>query len=85
MQDPANDPAALGCAIISLRVALEETLKALAEKNGNQAGAWLDEVQEIALLRANAHLTETKKREAATAAIGVVEVIFGRLPSGLSR
>ena len=84
MQNPATDPAALRCTIISLRLALEETLKALAEKNGNQAGSWLDEVQDLALLRANAHLTEVKERNAATAAIGVVEAIFERMRSGFS-
>jgi hypothetical protein len=62
MQNPATDPAALGCTIISLRLALEEILKALAEKNGNQVGEWLDEVQELALLRANAHLTDMRPR-----------------------
>ena len=56
----------------------------LAEKNGNQPGAWLDEVQELALLRANAHLTDMKEREAAAAGISVVENIFERLRSGLS-
>jgi hypothetical protein len=65
-------------------MALEETLKALAEKNGNQVGEWLDEVQELALLRANAHLTDMKDRDAATAAVAVVEIIFERLRTGLS-
>ena len=81
---PDTHPAALGCTIVSLRMALEETLKALAEKNGNQVGEWLDEVQELALLRANAHLTDMKDREAATAAVAVVEMIFERLRTGLS-
>jgi len=54
MHNPATDSAALGYTIISLRLALEETLKALAEKNDNQAGTWLDEVQDLALLRAKA-------------------------------
>jgi hypothetical protein len=57
--NPGTDPAVLGCTILSLRMALEETLKALAEMNGNQVGEWLDEVQELALLRAKA-LTDTK-------------------------
>jgi hypothetical protein len=47
------DPAALGFTVIAVSVALEETLKALPEKNGNQPGQWLDEVQDIALLRAS--------------------------------
>jgi hypothetical protein len=84
MQNPATDPTALGCTIISLRLALEETLKALAEKNGNQAGTWLDEVQDLALLRAKAHLTDTPDKGVATAAIVVVEVVFERMRSGLS-
>jgi hypothetical protein len=84
MQNPAHDPAALNCTLVSLRVAFEETLKALAEKNGNQPGAWLDEVQELALLRANAHLTDTKEREAVASAISIVEVMFQRLRTGLS-
>ena len=84
MQNPGPDPAALGCTIISLRLALEETLKALAEKNGNQPGTWLDELQELALLRANAHLTDMKERNAAAVAISVVEAMFDRMRSGLS-
>ena len=84
MQNPGPDPAALGCTIISLRLALEETLKALAEKNGNQPGTWLDELQELALLRANAHLTDMKERNAAEVAISVVEAMFERMRSGLS-
>jgi hypothetical protein len=65
-------------------MALEETLKALAEKNGNQVGEWLDEVQELALLRAKAHLTGMKDRDTATAAVAVVEIIFEHLRTGLS-
>ena len=84
MQNPGNDPATLTCTLISLRVALEETLKALAEKNGNQAGTWLDEVQDLALLRAKAHLAYTQDKDVATAAISVVEVIFERMRSGFS-
>ena len=84
MQNPATDSAALGCTIISLCLALEETLKALAEKNDNQAGTWLDEVQDLALLRAKAHLADTQDKDVATAAIAVVEVIFERMRSGFS-
>ena len=84
MHNPATDPTALGCTIISLRLALEETLKVLAEKNGNQAGTWLDEVQDLALLRAKAHLADTQDKDVATAAISVVEVIFERMRSGFS-
>ena len=60
--NPGTDPAALGCTVVALRMALEETLTALTEKNGNQVGEWLDEVQELALLRAKAHLTKSGRR-----------------------
>ena len=83
-QGHGGDAAALGCTIIALRVALEETLKALAEKNGNRASTWLDEAKELSLLRADAHLTDIKDRDAAAAAIAVVDLIFERLRSGLS-
>ena len=82
MHNPATDPTALGCTIISLRLALEETLKVLAEKNGNQAGTWLDEVQDLALLRAKAHLADTQDKDVATAAMAIVEVIFEQMRSG---
>jgi hypothetical protein len=42
MKSNGIDPVALGFTIVSLSVALEETLKALAEKNG-QEGSWLEE------------------------------------------
>jgi hypothetical protein len=42
MQSSDIDPTALGFAVVSLSVALEEVLKALAEKNNNQPGPWLD-------------------------------------------
>jgi hypothetical protein len=84
MQNPATDSTTLGCTVISLRLALEETLKALVEKNDNQAGTWLDEVQDLALLRAKAHLSDTQDKDVATAAIAVVEVIFERMRSGFS-
>jgi len=81
------DPAALGFTVIAVSIALEETLKALAEKNGNQPGQWLDEVQDIALLRAQAHLSErasAEEADAAKAALAVADHIFGRMRSGLS-
>ena len=84
MQSAGTDPHALGFAVVSLSVALEETLKALAEKNGNQSGSWLDEVEDLALLRAKARLTDAKDKDAAAAAIAVVEVIFARMRSGFS-
>ena len=78
MQYAGTDPTTLGS------VALEETLKALAEKNGNQAGSWLDEIEDLALLRAQARLTDAKEKDAASAAIAVVETIFARMRSGFS-
>lgn len=84
MNSARTDATALGFAVVSLSVALEEALKALAEKNGNLPGAWLDEVQDLALLRARARLTDAKEGEAATAAITVVEAVFARIRSGYS-
>jgi Cu/Ag efflux pump CusA len=86
MRNAGTDPTTLGFAVVSLGVALEETLKALAEKNGNQAGSWLDEVQDLALLRAKARLTDAKEQEqdAATTALAAVEAIFNRMRSGFS-
>ena len=81
------DPTALRFTIVALSVALEETLKALAEKNGNQPGQWLDEVQDISLLRAQAHLSERASAEQlnmAKAALAVADHIFTRMKSGLS-
>jgi membrane-bound lytic murein transglycosylase MltF len=81
------DPAALGFTIVALSIALEETLKALAEKNGNQPGQWLDEVQDLALLRAQAHLSErasAQEADAAKAALAVTDHIFVRMRSGFS-
>jgi hypothetical protein len=78
------DPTALGFTVVSLSVALEEILKALAEKNGNKLGAWLDEVQDLAMLRANARLTDATDKDAAAAAMAVVETIFARMRSGYS-
>ena len=84
MQSASTDPTTLGFTVVSLGLALEEALKALAEKNGNQAGAWLDEVEELALLRARARLSGAKDRDASAAAIAVVETIFARMKSGFS-
>jgi hypothetical protein len=84
MQSPGTDPTTLGFTVISLSVALEEALKALAEKNGNRPGAWLDEVQELALLRARARLGDLKENEPAAAAMGAIDFIFERMRSGFS-
>jgi hypothetical protein len=87
MSAAQTDPTAFGFTIVALSIALEETLKALAEKNGNQPGQWLDEVQEISLLRAQAHLSErasAEEAEVAKAALAVADHIFTRMKSGLS-
>ena len=84
MQDPGSDPTALGFTIISLRVALEESLKALAEKNNNQPGPWLDEVEDLAMLRARARLAQLSPQDAAAAALAALEAIFERMRSGYS-
>jgi hypothetical protein len=84
MQSSEIDPTALGFTVVSLSLALEETLKALMDKNGNEVGSWLDEVQDLALLRAQARLADAKERDAAKAAIAVVETIFARMRSGFS-
>jgi hypothetical protein len=80
----APDSITLSCSVISLSLALEEALKALAEKNGKQPGPWLDEVEELALLRARARLDSATQEEAAMAAVGAVQGIFARLRAGLS-
>jgi hypothetical protein len=72
--------------VLVLIIALEETLKGLEGKNGNQAGQWLDEVQDLALLRAQAHLSErasAEEADAAKAALAVANRIFARIRSGL--
>jgi hypothetical protein len=83
MQSNGIDPVALGYTVVSLSVALEETLKALAEKNG-QDRFWLEEVQDLALLRAKARLTDATDKDAAAAAIAIVEAVFARMRSGLA-
>ena len=85
MQSSEIDPAALGFAVVSLSVAPEEVLKSLADKNGGQAGPWLDEVEDLALLRAKGRLAEVQQKDAAAAAVGVVEAIFVRMRSGFTR
>ena len=84
MQSSDIDPTALGFTVIALNIALEEALKSLAEKNGNRAGPWFDEVQELALLRARARLTDAQDRGSASAAIAAVEGIFARMRSGFT-
>src|SRR5262245_54740602 len=82
MQSSDIDPTALGFTVVALSVALEEVLKALAEKNNNQPGSWFDEVEDLAMLRARARLAEASARDAAAAALGAVETIFDRMRSG---
>ena len=84
MQSSEIDPTALGFTVVSLSVALEEVLKALAEKNNNQLGPWLDEVEDLAMLRARARLAQSTAQDAAAAALGAVETIFDRMRSGYS-
>jgi hypothetical protein len=84
MRSSDIDPAALGFTVVAFNVALEEALKALAEKHGNRSGPWLDEVQELALLRARGRLTEAQDPDAAAAAIAAVESVFARMRSGFA-
>ena len=84
MESSDIDPTALGFTVVSLSVALEEVLKALAEKNNNQPGPWLDEVEDLAMLRARARLSQSSAQEAAAAALAAVEAIFDRMRSGYS-
>ena len=69
--------------MVALSIALEETLKSLAGKNDNQAGQWLDVVQDLALLRAQAHLSERASAKVKVA-LAVADHIFARMRSGLS-
>ena len=82
MQSDGPDQAAFSYTIVSLSIGLEETLKALAERNGNRPGPWLDEVEELALLRARGRLADAKDPDAVVAAIAVVQSIFARMRSG---
>ena len=84
MQSSDIDPTALGFTVVALSVALEEVLKALAEKNNNQPGPWLDEVEDLAMLRARARLSHSSAVDATAAALAAVETIFDRMRSGYS-
>ena len=84
MQSADVDPVTLGFTVVSLGLALEEALKALAEQNGKQAGAWLDEVEELAILRAQGHLADAHQKDAVATAIAAVKSIFARMRSGFS-
>lgn len=81
-----TDPRALGFTVVALGIALEEALKALAGKHGNQPGEWFDEVEDLALLRAQAHLSErasAEEMDAAKAALAVAEHIFTKMKTSL--
>ena len=78
---------ALWVTVVALSVALEETLKSLAEKNGNQPGPWLDELQELALFRAQARISNRANADdadASKAALAVSAHIFEKTTSGYS-
>jgi hypothetical protein len=87
MQNFPADKTALSFAVLVLSLALEEALKALAEKNGNQPGPWLDEIEELAVLRAKGTVTErtlVEQEEAAmAAALDVAKVIFAKQRNAL--
>jgi len=87
MQSFPDDKTALSFTVLVLSLALEEALKALAEKNGNQPGPWLDEIEELALLRAKGSVTERTRGEqqvgAMTAAFEVARVIFAKARNAL--
>lgn len=87
MQNFPADETALGFAVLILSLALEEALKALAEKHGNQPGPWLDEIEELAILRAKGTVSERARVEqedaAMAAALDVARVIFAKTRNAL--
>ena len=83
-----TDPKVLGFTIVALSIALEETLKVLADKHVGQQREWLDEAQDLALLRARAHLSERAgpdDADSTRAALAIAEHIFAKMRSSLSR
>jgi hypothetical protein len=82
---PVNaDPITLRSTVIVLTIALEETLKTLAAQNSNQPGPWLDEVQDLALLRGKAALLERASSDdpsASASALEITEAIFAKIRS----
>jgi hypothetical protein len=82
-----DDKNALSFAVLILSLALEEALKALAEKYGNQPGPWLDEIEELAILRAKGTVSERAHVEqedtAMASALDVVRVIFAKTRNAL--
>jgi hypothetical protein len=87
MQSFPADKTALSFSVLVLSLALEEALKALAEKNSNQPGPWLDEIEELAILRAKGTVSERTRVEqedaAMTAAFDVARVIFDKARNAL--
>jgi hypothetical protein len=81
------DKQGLSLAVLILSLALEEALKALAEKNSNQPGPWLDEIEELAILRAKGTMSERasvdEEDAAMTAAIDLARVIFTKARNAL--
>jgi hypothetical protein len=81
------DQEVLGFTVIALSIALEETLKVLADKNGGHWRERLDEAQDLALLRARAHLSERAGPggvDTTRAALAIAEHIFAKMRSSLS-
>jgi hypothetical protein len=81
------DKQGLSLAVLILSLALEEALKALAEKNSHQPGPWLDEIEELAILRAKGTMSERasvdQEDAAMTAAIDLARVIFTKARNAL--
>jgi hypothetical protein len=82
-----DDKNALSFAVLILSLALEEALKALAEKYGNQPGPWLDEIEELAILRAKGTVSERtqvgQEDTAMSSALDVARVIFAKTRNAL--
>ncbi len=82
-----TDARLLGLTVVALSIALEETLKVLGEKHGSREGQWLEEAQDLSLLRAQAHVTERAGPDggdAARTALAAAEHIFAKARNGLS-
>jgi len=80
------DKTGLSFAVLVLSLALEEALKALAEKNSNQPGPWLDEIEDLAILRAKGSMSERLGAEetvAMASALNVARMIFAKTRTAL--
>jgi hypothetical protein len=76
---------ALGFTVVALSIALEESLKLLAEKHDKRSGPWLDELQDLSLFRAQAHISEranSDEMDTVKAALAVAAHIFENTRSG---